>query len=120
MLLFSDVGERGCKSVHPRTAGHCRLLGSRGRVWAPPGDPTLDGRARKRDKLEVLGENLVPSLLWLCILGLWPLPPSSESAMLHCNPAPIVSLSPALTYLPASSSFCTEGPWDSTGPSLIT
>ena len=49
MLLFSDVGERGCKSVHPRTAGHCRLLGSRGRVWAPPGDPTLDGRARKRD-----------------------------------------------------------------------
>ena len=40
--------------------------------------------------------------------------------MLHCNPAPIVSLSPALTYLPASSSFCTEGPWDSTGPSLIT
>ena len=54
------------------------------------------------------------------VFGLWPLPPSSESAMLHCNPAPIVSLSPALTYLPASSSFCTEGPWDSTGPSLIT
>ena len=49
MLVFSDVGERGCKRVHPRTAGHCRLLGSRGRVWAPPGDPTLDSRARKRD-----------------------------------------------------------------------
>ena len=35
--------------MHPRTAGHCRLLGSRGRVWAPPGDPTLDSRARKQD-----------------------------------------------------------------------
>lgn len=49
MLVFSVVGERGCKRVHARTAGHCRLLGSRGRVWAPPGDPALDSRARKRD-----------------------------------------------------------------------
>lgn len=47
MLVFLLLGKVGRKRVHPRD---CRALPPPGQqsVWAPPGDPALDSRARKR------------------------------------------------------------------------